>query len=779
MTAVTVAIVGVRKHDMGDADSNLGVGSLGGGPGAAAEPDFVFQGSNSISRKIGTTLAGFEINTSGSIFSPFRSGDMSSTGNQFWLCKVIATNNAALLAAGSPALEVRIGNSSGNYHTIQIAGNNTYPVKGGWIILGVESETGTVLNWGVLTGSTINNRTRNWFGIRADFSATSKGENVAMDAIDLVTGLMLTGGGGADPDGRFQDYILFDEGDTANRYGCAIESDSDSILLNARNWIGRNENNSPQAAATIFTDSFFDVTFPEHYKEEDNVYPNGLGFDLGNASTVITLEDGNIKSSGVGVAEEFDTETDIDGTNNWIDIAGVNLQSLIPLGHPIHIGALYGTETPGVTNNTTYWVGHPTNGVASPSSTSAITLHTSRNNALLGTSPVSLTASSAGNGERWWIYNYSHFQGPDTRGSLLASPGAGQADITRCVISNLRLIQYVSGQTFADCTFVGVARFENEEAGTMCVFSGCKFISADTLHFRTTTFTTPTNNNPDYAFIADCPNPGNISDCEFTNKRAMGGHALHIVDGLSPLSFDMAGVLYNNFAAPLAGNDHTLHEFNATTDVNATTDEITLPAGHGYVTGDAVIYDSRETTATAIGGLFRTRSYYVNVKSPNNTMTLHLNRGDAINNNAPIALTASTTSPQEIHALYPANAAIWNDTGQAITINVTGGGDSPSVRNSRGSSTTINNNILITLTGLQPNTEVTVCLAGTETLVAEIEDTGSPNEFSFSVGSGTAIDIIIHHQQYEHIRLENQTFTAASTIPITQRFDRNYDNPVN
>ena len=56
-------------------------------------------------------------------------------------------------------------------------------------------------------------------------SGGAKSENVAMSAIDVGTGLTLTGGGGADPDGRFSDFVDADQNTIANRWGYASEKD--------------------------------------------------------------------------------------------------------------------------------------------------------------------------------------------------------------------------------------------------------------------------------------------------------------------------------------------------------------------------------------------------------------------------------------------------------------------------------------------------------------------------------------------------------------------------
>ena len=116
---------------------------------------------------------------------------------------------------------------------------------------------------------------------------------------------------------------------------------------------------------------------------------------------------------------------------------------------------------------------------------------------------------------------------------------------------------------------------------------------------------------------------------------------------------------------------------------------------------------------------------------------------------------------------------------QGVWVTNRGAGDYDYFTSDSGQVYTIPVTLTITLTGLVDNTEVTVCLSGAGTTVAEIENTGSPGEFSFNIDSGVAVDIIIHAVNYEHIRLENQTFTSNSSIPITQRFDRNYSNPPN
>lgn len=119
---------------------------------------------------------------------------------------------------------------------------------------------------------------------------------------------------------------------------------------------------------------------------------------------------------------------------------------------------------------------------------------------------------------------------------------------------------------------------------------------------------------------------------------------------------------------------------------------------------------------------------------------------------------------------------LYNNSGGLVTINVTGGGDTPSVRNGASASTVINNNVLVTLTGLVADTEVRVYDAGTTTEIDGEEDIDD-GSFSFSSQAGEFVDIRILNIQYVGVNLMNfEIPTADTSIPIQQQFDRNYSN---
>lgn len=133
-----------------------------------------------------------------------------------------------------------------------------------------------------------------------------------------------------------------------------------------------------------------------------------------------------------------------------------------------------------------------------------------------------------------------------------------------------------------------------------------------------------------------------------------------------------------------------------------------------------------------------------------------------------------------------AAAILFNPPGGTgdLTLNVAGGGTTPSFINLSSGTVTINNNISITITGLKDNTDVYVMEDGTNppNVLAFVENasSGSLNDrtFEFFLPASTVIDINIVNLQYEIARIENYTIpNSAATIPVQQRFDRNYLNP--
>ena len=134
------------------------------------------------------------------------------------------------------------------------------------------------------------------------------------------------------------------------------------------------------------------------------------------------------------------------------------------------------------------------------------------------------------------------------------------------------------------------------------------------------------------------------------------------------------------------------------------------------------------------------------------------------------------------------SALLFNPPGGTgdLTLNVVDGGDAPSFTNLSTGTVTINENVSVSLTGMNPFTEVRVYRAGGDPLnpveIAGIEniEAGTPvsSSFTFSDQAGNAVDIAIHNKNYDHIRFSNFTIPSTNTtIPISQQLDRNYNNP--
>ena len=228
-----------------------------------AEPDFFYQGGGSISAKVKTTEAGFY----------YTSASTDMTTPKVWIAKLLANNKDSLDGNG---LLLRIGSSTTAYYEYRLFSSTTYPITGGWQIVVIDPN---VSQWRDATsGSPSLSAVIHW-NIHADYSATAKSENTAMDAIDVVNlGKGLTGTGNT-PGGTFDDFITSDEGTSNNRWGI-VQTRGGIIYVNAVLTIGSS------GVATSFSDSNRVLVFPSQRITNGG---EGLDFDVQNASTSISL----------------------------------------------------------------------------------------------------------------------------------------------------------------------------------------------------------------------------------------------------------------------------------------------------------------------------------------------------------------------------------------------------------------------------------------------------------------------------------------------------------
>jgi hypothetical protein len=288
MAAVTVTADNTRVAEA-EATPDTGTwGNDGGGGGVSDEPDIVYQGSHAQSRKVSTSPIGRDY-THGSGTS------MTATDRRHWIAKVNATNSNALLSRASPALYVKIGSSSSAYYGYRLFGNDNYPPRGGWQFVPISPNVSGYRDAGEGSGSPTLTSILYW-SIVADFSATSKSENLIIDAIDIGAGLHLVGGDGADTDAVMQDFIDADQGTVeGGRLGYAYTDEfGKTFFANGRWSIG--ENTSESAVATVLQDATAGtVVWGNGYAETGF---HRLRLNLGSATTDIDLTGWTFDSAG-------------------------------------------------------------------------------------------------------------------------------------------------------------------------------------------------------------------------------------------------------------------------------------------------------------------------------------------------------------------------------------------------------------------------------------------------------------------------------------------------
>ncbi len=172
-------------------------------------------------------------------------------------------------------------------------------------------------------------------------------------------------------------------------------------------------------------------------------------------------------------------------------------------------------------------------------------------------------------------------------------------------------------------------------------------------------------------------------------------------------------------------------------------------------------------------------SSYLLANAPNNISGCSFTSsgtGHAIEITAPGTYTFSGNLFSGYGSTGTTNAAIYNNSGGSVTLNISGGGDVPTYRNGAGASTSVVAAANVTLTGLVAGSEVRAYLGtdpATATAIDGIES--STTSFTFSQSSaGSNGYIVIFNTGYLPIRLAITYSGSDVSIPIQQTVDRNY-----
>lgn len=313
MATVSVSFNGTRVND---SDAATNTGNWGSsGPAPASEFPLAYQvttgtTTGAVNKKINSTSLG------GLDFDPVTGTpvDMTAAANRLWFVKAYVSDSFDLNTTEG----VRIGVGSGNaaYYYYNVAGsaaNNTrfseYPPQGGYLIFGLDPN---ISQWREGTVGSPVLTAVDWVGVQCAFvNGTAKAENLALDSIDVGTGLVLTGGDGVDTDGTFDSFVTTDQDTKANRWG-VVTGSGNVIRVNGLLEIGRNTGGT--AVVTGFTDINSIVLFPDGYHSRGLV---GVDVDLSaGATTVVTIDSLMIGEGSRNGADADDTRPDftVNGT---------------------------------------------------------------------------------------------------------------------------------------------------------------------------------------------------------------------------------------------------------------------------------------------------------------------------------------------------------------------------------------------------------------------------------------------------------------------------------
>lgn len=130
-----------------------------------------------------------------------------------------------------------------------------------------------------------------------------------------------------------------------------------------------------------------------------------------------------------------------------------------------------------------------------------------------------------------------------------------------------------------------------------------------------------------------------------------------------------------------------------------------------------------------------------------------------------------------------ADAMFYNNSGGLITLNISGSGQQPSVRNGAGATTQVNADVNVTFSNMKDNTEVRIYKTSDDSVVDGIENAtaGTTDErtFTWTAGAGTNVYYILHNWNgvepfYHTIRVEGYIVPSSdTTIVVQQQVDRN------
>jgi hypothetical protein len=724
MAVVTISDSNLRRQDFeGAVTGDTGIGA---GPGASTFVELFYQGVQTWARRANSA------NAERGFFVTITTVDMTAAGDEVVLFKGQVANSGAISSiANGGGLRHRIGSGTTAYYEYIVADDGTqgdidYPTKGGWVISPIDPNEAAWRD-GEAGSPSLSGVTE--MSVSGAVTATTVSENFIFDAIDIGPGLYLVGGDGGSTDGIFQDFIDDDEGEaTAGRFG-HVSTQEGILFVYGTLAVGQTAGGT--STVTEFTDAGRVVIFPGGRVGDGW---NRLLIDVDTAVTTVALTSMVFQGRGrTDLTHQFSSAGQVDGTNNEIDITAHGYLT----GDLVFYEDQGGTAIVGLTDLTEFFVRAVT---ADAIALYAVGSSAGRQNAYSDTSRIGLTAAFVGE-------NHRLTRRPQTTPDLTVTGSGAAASFlaTSCVFDRFDTLTLVAIGTLLNCSIINTGKV-SLGGGTLngntfqdsVLDEGEPLVISSTLNF--------------------------ISNNVFVSEGR--GHAVNIT----------ATGTYTYAANTHTGYGPARTQFDTETDVTGgATDTITLTS-HPYTTGDFVRYNTEGGTETPFGVSENGSKFYLRDVDAN-TVACYDTADGAINDTDRRNLTASGGGSGETHSFYSLTAAIANSSGGLVTINVTAGGDTPTFLNTTGSSTVVNNNTQITLTGLVDPTEVRVFAAGTQTELAGQENV-TTGTFIFSRPATEDVDIRIFSVEYDPADIIGFTIPSEdTTLPIQQIFDPNFDNP--
>ena len=184
--------------------------------------------------------------------------------------------------------------------------------------------------------------------------------------------------------------------------------------------------------------------------------------------------------------------------------------------------------------------------------------------------------------------------------------------------------------------------------------------------------------------------------------------------------------------------------------------------GNGVFNGN-LIEDSPATIALTT----------TNLGNIQNCTFISAGTGHAIQITVPGSYTFTGNSFTNYGATGTTNAAIYNNSGGAVTITISGG-SSPTFRNGVGASTTVVSGATVTFTGLPTGTDVVILTAGTNTILDQV-DSNVGTTYAWGYSGTPTVDVGFIKTGFVPYYIRNLALSSSnSSIPVAMSADRNF-----